>query len=370
MKICILSPNILPLVRGEKEGFGGAEIDLFTITKSLTSKGLEVTMVCIGNSNERFRQQGIDYEVIEKYSGPTGQGLYLRYLWRTCRTLYRVNSDIYLAKPAGLEAVIMFLVASLKRKPYYFRLSSDLETNAKDLEEKIFHRRWLKSIFLFFLRRAHGVISQSQKQQQNLKQNFIIDSQIIYPGRIVNPPSAVTEKSIILWAGRINPIKQPELFLKLAAAIPDQRFVMIGSRNLDFNQQFDQIRISAEKVRNLLFIPGLEPKEVSEYFVKAKVFVSTSVAEGFPQVFVEAFVNKTPVVSLMVDPDGFLQSQGAGVCAHGNWELFVQSIRKLAAEERLRNEFGANAYHLAVSKFDIGKISDEYLRLFSELPDV
>jgi hypothetical protein len=67
---------------------------------------------------------------------------------------------------------------------------------------------------------------------------------------------------------------------------------------------------------------------MQRWFDEATVFVNTSDYEGFPNTFVQAATGGCGILSLRVNPDGFLDRFGCGASAGGDWERFCA----LAAE--------------------------------------
>ena len=59
--------------------------------------------------------------------------------------------------------------------------------------------------------------------------------------------------------------------------------------------------------------------------------VNTSVLEGMPNVFLEAWSNGKPVLTLQFDPDGVVGRNGLGISAQGSWDRFVEGARELWA---------------------------------------
>jgi glycosyltransferase involved in cell wall biosynthesis len=63
---------------------------------------------------------------------------------------------------------------------------------------------------------------------------------------------------------------------------------------------------AAKDLPNLEVLGFLPLQEVEKHFDRASVFVSTSEAEGFPNVFLQAMRRGIPIVSF-VDPDGIIR---------------------------------------------------------------
>ena len=120
-----------------------------------------------------------------------------------------------------------------------------------------------------------------------------------------NPP-------IVLWVGSMAEVKQPELFVKLAEAIPEARFQMIGGHS--GNQElYDWMKAAAGRISNLEFLGVVPFDEIDEYFGRASILVNTSMFEGFPNAFIQAWMHYVPVVSLNAGSDGLICENGLGV---------------------------------------------------------
>lgn len=100
-------------------------------------------------------------------------------------------------------------------------------------------------------------------------------------------------------------VKQTELFAKLAEAIPEARFQMIGgsSGNHDL---YDIMKKCSKRISNFEYLDVIPFHKINEYFSKASILVNTSMFESFPNTFIQAWMNYVPVVSLNADPDDII----------------------------------------------------------------
>jgi glycosyltransferase involved in cell wall biosynthesis len=90
-----------------------------------------------------------------------------------------------------------------------------------------------------------------------------------------------------------------------------------------------------------LELSGKLPRErVTELIARAPAVVSTSEAEGMPNVFLEAWARAVPVLSLDYDPDGLIESEGLGLVAHDGQEELARAAASLWADPDLRARLG------------------------------
>jgi glycosyltransferase involved in cell wall biosynthesis len=165
--------------------------------------------------------------------------------------------------------------------------------------------------------------------------------------------------------GRYTDFKQPELFLKLAEFFPYEKFSMI-CQILGHNNKYDMISEKSKKMKNVTFISHIPYNQIDTFYQNAKIFVNTSRAEGFPNTFIQACKAGVPILSLNVNPDGFLDKFDCGICSGGSFEQLVESLNFMLAEDRYI-EMGKNGENYVRQNHDIAKIAEEYKKYFRKI---
>jgi glycosyltransferase involved in cell wall biosynthesis len=173
------------------------------------------------------------------------------------------------------------------------------------------------------------------------------------------------KRDTVLWVGRSTHLKRPELFIKLAESTPNEMFAMVCQEATD-DENYAALMAQAKEVENLQFIERVPFSEIDSYFQRAKVFVNTSDSEGFPNTFVQACNCATPILSLKVDPDGFITKHNCGIGCNGNWQRMLDSLKVMLAEKHYV-KLGENARKYAEAHHDITKIVEIYKTMFAEL---
>ena len=154
-------------------------------------------------------------------------------------------------------------------------------------------------MFFWGLRRCDQVVVQNTTQLQLLRKNFDRDGVLIGNG-MPRYEGGHSTGEFILWVANIKPHKRPELFIELAKRFSTERFVMIGGIVAKEKDFYSKMEVAAREVENLEFL-GFQPFHVvEEYFGKAKVFVNTSLHEGFANTFLQAWRRGIPVISCTV----------------------------------------------------------------------
>jgi glycosyltransferase involved in cell wall biosynthesis len=163
------------------------------------------------------------------------------------------------------------------------------------------------------------------------------------------------EPDILLWVGKSDWIKRPELALEIARAHPGQKMVMVMSLS---NPEI-HTRIAAEaKAANVELVGYVPITEIESYFARAKVFINTSRFEGFPNTFLQAAKYEVPIVSLVVDPGRMLSEQGAGVAAEGDLARASAAVGRFAEQPAERAAVGARALAYVTERHDVARAVD------------
>ena len=217
-----------------------------------------------------------------------------------------------------------------------------------------------------------GVIAQSQYQQDVLLQTRGKQSLVIPTGwPLGDDPPPIDEREYVLWVGAIKYHKQPWYFIDLAIQNPGEQFVMIGPPTQESQRQssfYSYVINRAKEVPNLTFIDQqISLSAIGQYFRDAKVFVNTSAFEGFPNTFIQAMGAGTPLLSLNVNPDGFMETANCGICANGNLQQLDKALGKLLNDDELRSEMGLQARRYAVARHDITKTIHQLERMIQSV---
>ena len=155
-------------------------------------------------------------------------------------------------------------------------------------------------------------------------------------------PGSPREPEAFVWAGRFTEYKRPLLFVELAKAVPEARFVAVPHlpRSLDEAQQaiMREFEQAASSLPNFELSGSLPHASLMELFGRSVALVNTSSFEGMPNTFLEAWGQGIPVLTYSFDPDGVVGAKGLGVSAEGVWDRFVAGARDLWAGRFDREE--------------------------------
>jgi glycosyltransferase involved in cell wall biosynthesis len=222
------------------------------------------------------------------------------------------------------------------------------------VSDRNFIRAFLEASALSYgIRHADKVIVQTNHQAQLLYDRFSRSADAVI--RNFHPFPAETrdtdEPLRIVWIANFKRSKRPEAFVRLAESLRNLtgvRFVMIGAPAVggDSAQWNDALVRRIAAAPNLTYLGQLDQDEVNAQLEGAYVFVNTSLYEGFPNTFIQAWLRGVPVVSLTVNPDGIFDNEAVGVHS-GTEERMTEVIRYLVENRSHRDRLAGNARNQA-----------------------
>ena len=163
-----------------------------------------------------------------------------------------------------------------------------------------------------------------------------------------NPP-------LIVWVANLKPLNQPELFVKLAEDFAKQynyKFVMMGRADENYIRQMES---NSSRLPNFRFIGSQTQDDVNIWLEKASLLVNTSQFEGFSNTFVQAWLRKTPVITLNVNPSRVFDEHHIGACANNDFDRLCQLVKQFLSEPQQWNQYSEKAYEYAVNNHSIEK---------------
>jgi len=363
-KICFISLGSYPLLTSNEnlEYVGGAEVKQVLVAKELAKKGYKVTIITYGESGKK-KEEFSDLIIIKTFL-PSNNFSYLkkaRLLWRS---LKEADSEIYIQ--SGGTPGLIAVYCSIYKKKYIKWLSSDKNVLLEGIGSGT--SLFTKIALYLDIKLASLIIVQNEFQKNMVekkfkKKNVLIKNPIITPQK--NTDFKTTgDQGIILWVGTIRTIKQPELFLRIAKALSDYKFKMIGGKSDSEPYLYNKIQDEVTRIKNLEFVGFIPHNKIQKYYKEASILVNTSTMEGFPNTFLEAWINYTPVVSLNVDPDEVICNKKLGLHSK-TFKQMTQDVESLIHNDKLRHEMGMNARKYVKENHDIKKITNQFVDILT-----
>ena len=352
VKVCFVGFYAWPLFRPARTGdIGGAEVQLYTLARELArDSGFHVDFIV---RDEQCGSETIDGVTVHKLAlvrkpGQLRQLVYAAGLWRLLR---KIRPDVVVQRAAGSLTALLGIYCALHRKRFVYMIAHDLDLEPE--KPPWFQGSAAWRAYRLGLRLADRVIVQHEGQRQRLLDNFG-KAGIVRPCALEAGDSMPAgERRNILWVGRCEPIKQPEIFIALAQAFPRESFVMVCPPAASGPDYFESVRNQALKQQNLTFVEHVPFSEIGVYFRAARLFVNTAAQEGFPNTFVQAWMHGAPVLSLSVDPGSVMARHGLGISCDGSQAALENALASLLADRPLRERLALDAYAYARGHHDI-----------------
>jgi glycosyltransferase involved in cell wall biosynthesis len=361
IKVCLIAPKTYPLFNPEaknvKNPFGGSEVDLYLLALELAKDNdFEVSFI-VADYGQSPVETWYNVKVIKSINFDKNAAAGVMALWRAMR---QADADVYFHEAASAGTFLISLFCRVHNKPFVYRTAHQDECDGTYLKQHYLAGKLFKT----GLRWAKLLMTQNDTDRNNLLKTMNLDSVVVRGGHHI-PEQSTSEREFILWMARSADFKRPKLFLDLAEKFPNEKFVMVCSKALD-DQNYDQLVARAKTIKNLEFLPQVSFEKIGDYFGRAKVFVCTSYSEGFPNTYLNAWINATPILALEVNPDGVFDKSACGICCKGDFGRLVESLRSMLMENKYL-ELGRNARKYVEEHHDIKKKAEEYKKLFSNV---
>lgn len=357
-------PKIVHIVQSLQTG--GAEMLLVNLAINCKDK-FDVTVISQYNENnlpleKHLAEHGIKTIFLNKKVGFDFKSIIVLY-----KVLNKINPDI----------VHTHLHAAIYAVPWYIMHKKTVKVHTvhsvASMELGIIHR-----IVQGFAYRFLGVVpvAISPFVKKSIVKQYKIHAQkvpVILNGIDVskyNMPNGSKDSArpfTIINVASFNKWKNQMLllnsFYKVTSKYPDTRLIFVGE-----GPEKAEIEHAAHKlgIADKTFFAGLT-NEVEKFLNNADLFVLSSTFEGVPLSVLEAYAAGLPVVSTRVGGVRDILKDGVnGFLVPPEDEAAMESvILKMYGNAELRNKM-SDINKLAAKEFDIKKITEQYIKLYSQ----
>ena len=367
-RVCFVGLGNLPVLAREyaDRRAGGAELQQTLLARALAGRGWPVSMIVA----DYGQADGAAWDGVKTYKAyRPGAGIpVIRFVhprWtRLHAAMRRADADIYYTSCAGGHLAQVLLFARPRGRKVVFRVASDSDCDPRALLVEHWRDR---KLYAWGLKRADLVLAQTSAQQQALERNFAVSSVVVDPlfetaGRRL--PFEARDIDV-LWIGNLRPLKRPQLLLEVAARLPQINFHLIGGPLPGTEAFFEQVRRRAASLPNVTFHGFVAQHRIGDYVERARVLVSTSEIEGFPNTYLQAWSRGTPVVAF-IDPQQLIGKLGLGVVV-GDVETLRAGVAKLVGEPEVWHAASAQSRRYIDGRADMQQTVGAYTEALSGL---
>jgi glycosyltransferase involved in cell wall biosynthesis len=342
-KVVILLPTHWSAIQG------GAEYQAKLICRHLIASGRFEVHWLSRRIHPDYQAQGYTIHRISDPAGLRGKARFFDY-WALTRLLREIRPDVVYQRSGSAYTGIAARYARKSGCRLIWHVASDSDLipfSGSVWQPKALLKYMDKAILEYGVRRASEIVVQTHVQHQLLQEHYGRQASMLV--RNLHPLANETLDKFatptVLWIANVKPNKQPEAFMRLGSAcldMPKVRFLMIGHPlpHAGLQSAFER---AAAAIPNLTYLGRLPLEEVNVLIARSHVLVNTSLIEGFPNTFIQAWMRQVPVLSLNVDPDQLLEHQGIGFCARGDEAILLRTLRDWLNDESLRSSIGCRA---------------------------
>ena len=277
-----------------------------------------------------------------------------------------------------LSGFVGVLLKKITKKPLIITLrGSDIKLS---LQQPL-----LKQLSLLVLHNADAITSVSSRITKQViqlgipsaKTSFIpngVDTNIFKPRNKKTQRKKLKlplDSNILLYVGRISKAKGIDILLESFAKLHRKhhktKLYFIGDGDIaDFKEKTQSLHLSD----NVHFIGSLPQHEIAAYYSAADLFILPSLAEGRPNVVLEALASGTPVVTTDVgDVRAFMTHEQNGfIVPPGDALKLAAHMNKLLSGRTLQQKFSrAGLKTIKDHQLSWNRAAQQYLAVYKQL---
>jgi glycosyltransferase involved in cell wall biosynthesis len=280
-------------------------------------------------------------------------------LTSTWRALRAADADVYYLRSASMLTSVVAEFCRRHGRRSVYAAASDADFDPRSRQIRYARDRWL---YRRGIARMDRIVVQNRAQLEACRRVFGREAVLIPSG--YEPPARRSTGDEVLWVGRLQQGKRPELALEVARRLPHRRFVLVGGATHGDGALppgfTEALRTRAAALGNVEMTGFLPLEDVERRFDRARVLLNTSVYEGMPNTFLQAWARGVPTVATVDVGAGVYPVVAEAEAAAAEIErLFAAPAHWRALSRRVREHFARHHSSDAVAR--------EYLRLLAEL---
>lgn len=217
---------------------------------------------------------------------------------------------------------------------------------------------------------ADVVIAQTEDQRRLVVERFGREAAVLPSSHDIPAETFPKDRPpLIVFVAHIGRRKRVERFVELARRCSDleAEFVVIG----DFvDQRYEEeVKQAARGLRNVRFLGPRSLVETNNLIARASILVSTTDPgwEGYPNVFIQAWMRNTLVATLNHDPDGLIAKNEFLGIHGGSLDQMMVRLRSLIADQAKLEQWGKAAREWAIARHGCAANKDRIVEIFESV---
>lgn len=159
----------------------------------------------------------------------------------------------------------------------------------------------------------------------------------------------------VLWMARVTSVKNPMCALRIATALPEIDFYLVGGG--------DMLNVVKNFAPKNLKVLGWQ--KASDVLPIADLILSTSENEGIPIALIESQLASIAVIGTNVGSvNEVIINNETGIICSKNDDQLISAVRKLANNKKLRVKYGKNGRLHSIQVFSIKNLMVAHKKLY------
>ena len=367
---------LIPIGSFYPDQSGGPSNSLYWLSSALQKKGYTVKVITTNKGVNQLplnKSLKTDYGYIT-YCKTRIHSFPIRLILTSLHLIFK-SEIVLLTSIFYIPSWVIGFVALLFNKTIIWSPRGEFYTNALSFSG------WKKKMFLFFSKhmlRRKNIIYHSTCDTETITIKSIIGeyARIVQIPNFMNLPRHIkrtTGSNYFLYVGRLHPEKGLENLIKSLSMSKEfcnsnYEFRIVG----DYNHKYGKKLIKLTKLlsidQKVKFLGHIKGDHKQELYANARYTFLVSFNENFGNVVVESLAQGTPVVASLATPWRILSEKNAGFWIANKPKIIKQTIDAiLIQEEKIYNQYRANALYLAKNNFDINRNISSWFQAFESI---
>lgn len=291
---------------------GGAELQMHLQKHFLRQRGLKVHHISLHNRSQNLEIKRTN-RLINFLFGP----LRLQYSLIIFILLIRIRPYLIIHRDSSSFGLPGLLYCLIMKKKFILQTAHDKDFEItfsffrpRQSAENLI-KKWLLSYSSEIIVQTNDQLKKcqhiSKQKLVHVMKNAVVLSEI--RTRPLNP-----REICIIWVANIKPDKNLQKFIELARHFTEQhefRFIVVGKCYGDKNSE--KMLLEIANTANMTYLGEVSQAQVLKEIEESDFLCNTSLKEGFPNTFLQAWSLGKPVISTHVDPDNVIRRFGLGI---------------------------------------------------------
>lgn len=284
------------------------------------------------------------------------------------------DADVVHAHTLGMMAFFGLIVARRKHIPYVFTYHTMLTEYTHYVGKNVVRPWMVEKVSRFYCNLADHVITPAYKMESELKRWGVVTPISMVPNGLtisefkgdsnylIKRGFVGAGDDVLVYIGRLAKEKNIEFlirtFPKILESNPKAKLVIVGG-----GPYLVKLKRYAKGKTGIIFTGLIDPSEVANCYVSAKMFVFSSTSEVHPMCIVEALASGLPLVALKDEALSSMIINGYNGYLVNNQAQFVAGVSELLRNDQKAKEFGRNSFLLATREYS----AESFVRRHEEI---